>query len=202
MTSDSRPRTTRRGVLRSIGAVGAAGAGGLAVVPTAGAQITINAVISAAEEFADDYAGLFVHVGELSTGELQVEAVEDCDIDGWPPDGFEAYNGSLIDKKGDDPVTSIPAEVYVPVGWDVSTGSLFVVNRQHDCPEGYVGLELEQIGASSVEISTATQGTATPEPTASDGGSASGPGFGVAGTLAGVGGLAGLTRLLRGDREG
>ena len=185
------------------GTATAVGTGGLAAVPTADAQaqVTLYAVVSAAEEFADDYAGLFVHVGELSTGELRVEAVEGCDIEGWPPDGFQAYNGSLIDKEGDDPVTSVPAEVYVPVGRDVATGSLFVVNRQHDCPEGYVGLELEQIGASTLDVSTATRGTATPQPTATDGDSAAGPGFGVAGALAGVGGLAGLAGLLRRMRE-
>jgi hypothetical protein len=114
-----------------------------------------------------------------------------------PPDGFEAYNGSLIDKQGDDPVTSIPAEVYVPADREISRGALFVVSRQHDCPEGYVGLELEQIGASRVDVSTATQGAATPAPSPTDGESSAGPGFGVVGSLAG---LAGILRYLRGER--
>ena len=85
----------------------------------------------------------------------------------------------------------------MPADRDVATGTLFIVNRTHRCPAGYVGLELEQIGASTVDIN-ATSTTA--EATGTGGGSAAGPGFGVPAALAGVGGLAGLVRFLRGDR--
>jgi hypothetical protein len=200
MTEDSRSDVSRRGFLRTVGVAGVAGglgAGALASVPTAEAQYTVTALVARAEEFTDDYAGLFVHVGGESTGELRVEDVDDCAIEGWPPEDLSARDGSLIDRKGDDEEESIPAHVYLPADADVSTGSLFVINRSLDCPEGYVGLELEAIGAA-VDVDTST---ATPEDGSSTGGSAAGPGFGVAGALAGVGGLAGLARYLRNERE-
>ena len=94
-------------------------------------------------------------------------------------------------SRGGRPRISRPADA------DVSAGSLFVINRQFDCPEGYVGLGLEQIGAAvDVDTSTPTPEDASP----TDGGSASGPGFGVAGALAGVGGLAGLAKYLKNGR--
>jgi hypothetical protein len=209
MTEDSRSGVTRRGFIRAVGAAGVAGGlgvGALASVPTAEAQYTVTAVVAEAEAFTDDYAGLFVHVGGESTGELAVEDVDDCAISGWPPEDLSARDGSLIDRKGDDEVGSVPVHVYLPAGTDVSTGSLFVVNRALDCPERYVGLELEAIGAA-VDVDTSTpapapeNGSPTGGGSPTDGGSASGPGFGIAGTLAGVGGLAGVAGYLRSERD-
>ncbi len=200
MTEDSRSSVSRRGFLRAVGAAGVAGGlgvGALASVPTAEAQYTVNAVVAEAEGFTDDYAGLFVHVGEESTGELRVEDVDGCAIEGWPPEELSARDGSLIDRKGDDEAESIPAHVYLIADSAVSTGSLFVIDRALDCPEEYVGLELEAIGAA-VAVDTSTPAPEGGSPTG--GGPASGPGFGVVGALAGVGGFAGLAGLLRSGR--
>lgn len=167
---------TRRGVLTATAAAGAA-----TLVPTASGRTTIRGMIPEAEQFGGDYQGLFVHVSEAGDAELDASRARACDF-GWNPDKLESYAGKLIDKQAQSH-EEVPTKLYVAGDRDLKPGSLWVVEKQHSCPDAYVGLELEQVGAEIVRSKRQVD--------------ESGPGFGPLAALAGVG--AGLYAKYRRD---
>ena len=197
MTDDTSRPVSRRGVLRTLGAGGAVavGATGLAAAQSGGADYTARMVIPEAGDFTDDYAGLFVYVEAQSEGELDAEDVADCEFDNWSPEGLDSFTGRLVDQiEGDS--KDIPTQIFTTADSGVEAGSLYVISLVHNCPGSYVGFDAEQIRSENLD-----QGTNEDPATAAGTTGGDGPGFGVAGTLAGVGGLAGLARALRTDGE-
>ena len=197
MTDDS-PGTSRRRVLRALGASGAAAVGtaGIGAAQSGNTDYTARMVVPQAEDFTDNYTGVFVFVEQQSTAELDAQEIANCEFDGtWSPEELEAFNGRLVDQIEDDH-KDIPTQIYTKADSGVSPGALYVINRTYPCPEEYIGLETEQIRSEDLpQNGSELTGTATET---TNGG---GPGFGVAGAVAGVGGLAGLVRLLRSDGE-
>jgi hypothetical protein len=171
---------------------------GVASVGSASAQdtaYTVQAVVSDAEEFAEDYLGLFVHVGPEGSAQLDASEVDSCSFESWNPEELTVHNGRLIDQ-GDEDMRDVPTKVYVSSEATIEQGTLFVVNRQYECSGAYVGLELEQVGAALGLTETPGDGNADAG-TGSTGESSqgSGPGFGVLAGAAGVvGGLLALAR--------
>jgi hypothetical protein len=192
--TDETSGTSRRRVLRALGA------SGVAAVGTAGfaagqADYTARLIIPAAEEFTDDYTGIFVYVEAQSEGELDADDVAGCEFDNWSPDGLDSFTGRLVDQIEDDS-KDVPTQIFTTADSGVEAGALYVINRSFPCPDGYVGLEVEQIRTENLD-----QGTNEDPETAAGTTGGDGPGFGVAGALAGVGGLAGLARVLRDGEE-
>lgn len=185
---------SRRSVLAAMG--GVATVGSTALAPRVAAQITRQLVIPAAEEFAEDegYLGYFVHVGdEAADDDVNPEDVDGCEFADWPPDGIQTYNGTLIDRIQEDH-RQVPTQVFAATNADIETGSLWVVNRKMTCPDHYVGLEVEQVGAAFGNVS---EDTGTPGTDANPIGQ---PGFGPVATVAGlVTGAAGLARWAQDD---
>ncbi|MFC6939350.1 hypothetical protein ACFQE8_05150 [Salinirubellus sp. GCM10025818] len=197
MTDDTSRPVSRRGVLRTLGAGGAVavGATGLGAAQSGGADYTARMVVPGAEEFTDDYAGLFVYVEAQSESELTAEDVSGCEFENWSPDGLDSFTGRLVDQIDDDH-RDIPTQIFTTADSGIEAGALYVVNRAIPCPDAYVGLEVEQIRTENLD-----QGTNEDPETAAGTTGGDGPGFGVAGALAGVGGLAGLARVLRDGEE-
>jgi hypothetical protein len=193
--TDDTSGTSRRRVLRALGASGVA-AVGVAGFAAGQTGYTARMVIPEAEAFTDDYTGLFVYVEAQSEGELDAQDVAGCEFDDWSPDALDSFTGRLVDQIGDDH-RDIPAQVFTTADSGVEAGSLYVVNRSFPCPEGYVGLEVEQIRTENLDQGTNEEPGPETATSTTDGG---GPGFGLAGAVAGVGGLAGLARAL-GDGE-
>lgn len=203
-----RPATlSRRRLLTTAGALGA----GLTVGPAvAGAQengtgngsanesgdgsrINTRAIMPETGRISNDrdYTGFFLQLTNRLE-DTQVAGVEECDFADWDPGNTDVYETQLINKIGDDTET-IASSVYLPHRTDLRTGDVFVINNQHNCPDGaYIGIQLEQLRAGGTDRGYG-------EVADSDGGSsgAVGPGFGP---LAAVGGIAGgLYALLRGS---
>ena len=198
MTDDTSPTVSRRRVLRALGASGAAavGAAGIGAAQSDGTDYTAHMVIPQAEEFTDNYTGVFVFVEQQSTAELDAQEIANCDFDAtWSPEELEAFNGRLVDQIENDH-KDIPTQIYTKADSGVSPGALYVINRTYTCPEAYIGLGVEQIRSDDLPQNGTNGGETVTETT--DGG---GPGFGVAGAIAGVGGLAGLARALRNGEE-
>lgn len=173
---------------------GSAVAGGVIATGGADAQsrVTRRVVIPKAEDFArGDYDGFFLHVGETTPGELDVSTLRDCEFRSWAPDGVTNHRGTLVDHVGDE-VEQVPTSVHTNEADDLRTGSLWVINGTVSCPDGYVGLTIEQVGA-------AVPGNVTESETATEGTGAVGPGFGALAGAAGVGGLLALLGRVGGD---
>lgn len=181
----------RRAVLAAAGTAAAT-----AVAPTAAARYTTRMVVPPARSFVGEegYSGYFLHVGSESTGELEADSLSGCGFGDWPPDDLAYFNGRLIDRIDQD-AREIETQIYVPATAGISPGTLWVVNREVTCPDEYVGLSVEQIGAAVVVGSSDADeggGTTSASDSPTDGG---GPGFGPLAALAGVAaGVAGYAR--------
>lgn len=180
-------RWTRRSILTATATAGVTALGGV----TAAGQtaVTTRVVIRTTEDFTggDGYAGYFLHVGSESTSEFSASDLEDCQFEDYNPSDIAAYNGTLIDRQ-DEASRQLPIQVYTAAAADIEPGTLWVVNREVTCADGdFIGLELEQIGATAVR--------ADPE------GAANGVGLPGFGPLAAVAGLLGGGWLLTRGEE-
>ncbi|ELZ29127.1 hypothetical protein C475_02884 [Halosimplex carlsbadense 2-9-1] len=191
---------TRRSVLAKSAATlgaGAVAAGGfVGTSDVAAAQVTEAGAIPEPTKWTDgtNFAGFMVHVGgSLSPEQERVAA--DCELvgsDTWPPDEMLAYDAQLINRK-DDSTEQAETTLYIGETADVTAGKLYIVNRFNRCDSDFLGVSLEQIGLSEVNVDVETT-----EP--GEGGSgAFGPGFGPLATVAGL--LGGGALLNRRDRE-
>ena len=170
-----------------------------------GKDYTVHMIVAGSEDFANDYTGLFVFVEQQSTFELDAAVIDGCDFDAtWDPEELNAFNGRLVDQIEGD-AKHIATQIFTKADSSIEEGALYVINRTYSCPDDYVGLGVNEIRSEDL----ATE-TGTPEPdvtpitedvTGTETTDGDGPGFGVAGAVAGVGGLAGLARLLRSDGE-
>ncbi|QLH76528.1 hypothetical protein HZS55_04055 [Halosimplex rubrum] len=191
---------TRRSVLAKgaatlgAGAVAAGGFVGASGVATA--QITEAGAIPRPSKWGDDtnFAGFMVHVGGSLSPERERVAA-DCELvgsDTWPPDEMLAYDAQLINRK-DDSTEQAETTLYIGETADVTAGKLYIVNRFDRCDGDFLGVSLEQIGLSEVNVDGEGPNAATTEP--GDGGSgAFGPGFGPLATAVGLLGGGALLR--------
>lgn len=136
----------------------------------------------------------------------------DCDFRDWPPDDVERYDVRLVDRKADD-ATEEDTTLWVSADVEIGRDAQFLVNDHRDCGDGYVGVELEDLGGSGGESGRAEEdvedfeegtpaggngqdeGAGAETPVVDDGGAETteeGPGFGVLAALAGAAGLGGL----------
>lgn len=203
---------SRRQLLATAGTVGA----GLTVEPAVasaqengtnesgadGSRVTTRAIMPETDRISNDqnYTGLFLHL-TARLEDAQVEGVEQCDFANWDPGNTDVYETQLINRIGDDTET-VASSAYLPHQTDLRPGDVFVINSQHDCPEGaYIGLRLEQLLARDLDrgYDDVSEGEGD---SGGGGGSsgAAGPGFGP---LAAVGGIAGgaYALLRRSDGE-
>ncbi|MDG5776801.1 hypothetical protein VB773_22855 [Haloarculaceae archaeon H-GB2-1] len=190
---------SRRTILRTTGlAVGATA--GLTLPATASAQQTDDdsiispGVVPSLEQWGTDISGFFIHVGgPIDPVEAQVS--DQCAFADWSPEQTVQYDSTLINRI-DDAHASVELPLYVPDRVPINPGTLFVVNRVHQCESGYVGIELERIGADFVvsdeQLSAGQQ--------AQDGNTSSGFGDGF-GLLSALAGLTGGSALLRRHRQ-
>lgn len=192
--AEGRRNLSRRGLLRAGGAAAVATAGASSVVSAQsadGARYTLQGVIPAADEFADSgYTGLYLHVGERESADIQASEISGCQFDNWSVDEVNVYNSMLIDRiQGSD--KQQPTQVYTAAqSQGLDPGSLFVINKVRSCPEGYVGLQLEGLGYDLGSVDEST-------PTADGPIGGAGPGFGAGSALLGAGGFAALFQYLR-----
>jgi len=135
---------SRRRVLAGTAALGTA------VVPGASAQqgsrITTEAIAPQLDAFdTTDYAGFFVQLTDLSDESLDDTAAQ-CAVQDWQPDEPDAFVAQFINRF-EDSHASARGVLFANGETDLETGTLFVVNRQHDCPGDWTGVELEEIRA-------------------------------------------------------
>jgi PGF-CTERM protein len=122
----------------------------------------------------DDYTGLFMQVVNVEATEGIDVGVESCDILASDAE-IMAYETRLIDRiEGDRQSTS--AIIYVEEGnEEVHEGKLFVVDSQRPCPENFLALRLERVGAGQItDVDEGETGSST-------------PGFGVGTGIVGLG---------------
>ncbi|WP_117594325.1 hypothetical protein [Haloprofundus halophilus] len=207
--TSGRAETTRRGLLRAAG-VSVAGLAATSVPAAVGSAqtVTTTAAISGdAPTFSGtDYTGLFVHVRGVSNDQ-SVSRLDSCDFFGGDDEAI-VYIVRLIDRTADDH----PSEetlLYAVEGTDeLGVGNLYVVSNQQSCGGPLVELELESVGASTINVSTGDGGgaatesgsgeesTATGGEDTADDGETTGstetttPGFGPLAAAAGLGGAA------------
>jgi len=182
-TDHGRPPSKRRVLSRRAFIASGVGTAATAAVPTALAQ----------NGEGDDYTGLFMQVVNVEATEDINVGVASCDI--FADDAeIMAYETRLIDRIEDDR-QSTSAIIYVEEGnEEVHEGKLFVVDSQQPCPENFIALRLERIGAGVVGDIEGQNGTG------GDGGQTDTrtPGFGIGTALLGLGGasLVALGRLV------
>ncbi|WP_276273327.1 hypothetical protein [Haloarcula litorea] len=177
---------SRRSVLAGAGAA----LGTLAVgTGAADARAETKAVVAEGDETENDLTGFFVHVGP-TTSPIDAQVAAGCAFADWSDDATTAYDVTLVDR-AEPEYARYERTAYVPDSVQLPPGSLFVVNSQERCTEGYVGVRLLQIGSDRLEAAASGD---VPDRTAADGTGASGPGFGV---LAALGGLVGWGALER-----
>ncbi len=198
---------SRRTVLRTGGAlVGAAATGGVAAAQnetgdggaTTETRVTTTAVTPEQEGVEGDLTGMWIHVGPQADP-IQTSIADACDIVDWGDEDTIAYDVQLIDRRADPVERSI--ELYLPRRVEVGSGDLFIINDMVPCESGYVGLELEQIGARDIDAGVDAGGGLTETEFTEQGGGPLGqvgPGFGW---LAGAAGLLGGGWLLS-QRDG
>lgn len=191
----SRSRYSRRQYLAVAGTVGglALGAGPATAQETATAtpspsnRITRRFVIPGIERFEGEYRqDTFVHVLGTTDVTRDWADVKACGFDEWSPEQITAFRMSLIDTLKSDPEpVETAAFVNTSGSADVRPGSLYIINDVHDCPGRYVGLDVEWVSGDVYGLPTDEGRTGV-----------LGPGFGVAGALAGLvgGGIAYLSR--------
>jgi len=184
--TQQRPAAKRRSLSRRAFIAGGAGTAATAVVPgTTLAQndsdgddiepvftdVAISTTVPTLS--GDDYTGLFLQVVNVeATGEIDV-GVESCDILASDAE-IMAYETRLIDRIEEDR-QSTSAIIYVEEGnEEVHEGKLFVIDSQRPCPENFMALRLERVGA--VQVGPEDGGTETTT-----------PGFGVGTAAVGLG---------------
>ncbi len=130
----------------------------------------------------DDYTGLFMQVVNVEAeGDIDI-GVDACEI---LEGEIMAYETRLIDRIEEDR-QSTSAIIYVERGnEEVHEGKLFVIDSQRSCPEDFVSLRLERIGAGVIDADDGETGSTT-------------PGFGVGTAVVGLGAasLVALRRLV------
>ena len=132
----------------------------------------------------DDYTGLFMQVVKVEATEGIDVGVESCDILDADAE-IMAYETRLIDRIEEDR-QSTSAIIYAEEGnEEVHEGKLFVIDSQRPCPENFMALRLERVGAVQIGPEDGDTGSET-------------PGFGAGTALVGLGGatLLALRRLL------
>ena len=118
-----------------------------------------------------DYTGLFVQVSGYNR-DADSQGVGSCGFV-ESEDSVTGYDAEMIDTYNENH-QSESIVLFAVTQNSVQPGKLFVVNQQSSCGGGYVNLQLEEVGSSSIE---------TPGSTESGSGSAI-PGFGfLAGAL-------------------
>lgn len=191
---------TRRGLLRRAGAgVGVAATSGVGLATGQETpSLTTRGIVQEQEVYEQDVTGFWIHLAEeLDPAPSGISNY--CGFPDWTEEGSNAYDAQMIDRTADPEQQQIA--IYLQEATDVAPGALFIVNESQSCEEGYVGLELERVGADLAAVWAQEPGTQTP---ASDGGGAqpatgeTGPGFGV---VSGLAGLAGLGWLLGRERS-
>ena len=202
-------RCSRRTVLRGgVAALGAAtGLGGVATAQefTPSDGITTKAVIIEQEQY-EDLTGLFLHV-EGETSPIDAAVSDQCDYVNWDDRATSAYDVVVLDRNQAD-VPQARTTLYLHQRVEVPPGALWVIDSQEPCGGGYVGIMIEQIGATELEAGlssdlspTETEGVANDAGGAGSGDASSGAlGHGF-GWLAGAGGLLGGGWLLRRETE-
>ncbi|SFR50457.1 hypothetical protein [Halogeometricum limi] len=190
----NRPRETtegktlsRRRLLSATAAVGTAAVtpafvgGAAAQSDSTENKDTPVAVQNTAPKFGrDDYVGQFVQVSGYDR-EASKQGVGSCEFVGSDAD-ITGYDAEMIDTYNDDHRSEEITMFAVTTGTNVQPGKLFVVNEQSQCSGGYVTLQLEEVGSSSIETPGQSDGTG-----GSSGSSSEIPGFGVLAGLLGVG---------------
>ncbi|ELZ34058.1 hypothetical protein C474_03835 [Halogeometricum pallidum JCM 14848] len=118
-----------------------------------------------------DYVGLFVQISGYNR-DADSQGVGSCAFV-QSEDSVTGYDAEMIDTYNDNH-ESESIVLFAVTQNPVQPGKLFVVNDQSSCGGGYVSLQLEEVGSSSIE---------TPGSTGSGSGSSI-PGFGfLAGAL-------------------
>jgi len=109
----------------------------------------------------DDYTGLFMQVVNVEATEGIDVGVESCDI--LAPDAeIMAYETRLIDRIEEDR-QSTSAIIYAEEGnEEVHEGKLFVIDSQRPCPENFLALRLERVGAVQIGPEDGQTGSSTP----------------------------------------
>jgi|AntDeeMinimDraft_4_1070355.scaffolds.fasta_scaffold00216_15 hypothetical protein len=203
---DSGTAYSRRTVLQVGGAaVGSVATSGLATAQneTTGdeteasetpSRVTTTGVTLEQENVEGDLVGMWIHVGR-PVEPVQASIADQCDIVDWGDEDTLTYDVTLFDRRA-DPYEQ-QTQLYLPRRAEVGGGDLFIINGQTPCESGYVGVELEQIGARNVDAGTKPGGgiteTGAGANTAAGGGAqepsgGAGPGFGW---IAGAAGLLG-----------
>lgn len=192
--------TSRRELLRSIGAAGAVatGAGAVGAQP-ANAQeqdLRKGAVITTVDEFEDNYTGQWVELNEETSA--PGDPVEGCDAAEWSAGETQAYTGFLMDRRGgSSPI--IELDVLTEAGDPgPEPDTTFIVNEARECENDFVFLDLRVVPIRSVAGEPA--GPEVDDGGGDGGGSNSTPGFGVGVAAASLGAAAGI-RAIR-DRFG
>lgn len=194
---------TRRSVLArgaatlGTGAVAAGGVVGASGVTAA--QITEAAAIPEPTKWSEgtNFAGFMIHVGGSLSPE-QERVATDCDVvgsDTWPPDEMLAYDARLINRK-DESTEQAETTLYIGESADVTAGKLYIINRFNRCDSDFLGVTLEQIGLSEVNVNVEEDERPNAATTAADdgGSGAFGPGFGPVATVAALLGGGALLR--------
>ena len=223
-TDDGGAACSRRTVLRAggaaVGTVATAGVAGAqngtetngtatGETPTDGGEtesrITTMAVTLEQEDIQSDLVGMWIHISR-PVEPVQASVADQCDVVDWGNQDTLTYDAKLIDRRNEVYEQSI--QIYLPRRAEVGGGDLVIINDEVSCQSGYVGIELEQIGARNVDAGI-KPGEGLTETGAETGAEAAGgaqeptggagPGFGL---LAAVGGLLGAGRLLKRNDEG
>lgn len=216
-STDRGTALTRRRLLAAAGAgsIGLASGFGRAQTTTEPgdeAQIQQRAIVPrVGQPFQGEYVGQFVIFTDPTPDEeVSPAVVGECDFANWSPAETRGYQGLLLDRLTDDPVsTEIP--MYTNANKErVPVGTSFVVGRAEPCAEDFLGLELEAVPVEQFEPDYDTQANPLleeePGPTVSpveDGETeAPGqPGLGVGAALAGLGGGVLLGRAVGDDSK-
>lgn len=179
--SDHDGRTVSRRRLLKTGA----GLGATALLPgalagRASARIAIPALIPRPQSFEGDLTGFFLHVRSISDAEPDSGVVSGCAFSEWSPEKTASFDATLVDRVQEDH-PAVETLAFTAEDRVLEPGSLYVVNRTTECPQGYVGIELEFVSkVGSLETDTdASTGT----------GSGFGPLAALGGAAAGVYGL-------------
>lgn len=194
--ADGEETLNRRRFLTGAASLGAAAATPAFVGTAAGQsesqqnKTTPVAVQNTAPTFEnDDYVGLFVQVSGYDR-EASQQGVGSCEFAGSQED-LTGYDVEMIDTAS-EANRSEPATMFaVTEGTNVQVGKLFVVNEQSACSGGYVTLQLEEVGSSSIQTPGAAGGSET---------GSSIPGFGVLAGALGLG-AAGAAAAARSDDD-
>lgn len=165
--------------------------------------ITTMAVTLEQEDVQGSLTGMWIHVAR-PVEPVQAAISDECDVVDWGDQDTFTYDAMLIDRRNE--VYQQPIQIYLPRSAEVGGGDLFIINDEVPCRSGYIGVELEQIGARNVDAGI-KPGEGLTETDVTEAGNAGGteeastgvgPGFGL---FAAVGGLLGGGWLLGRDRS-